>query len=73
MSSFKDKNQIIIMYLVFMLGMMFSIIILNRWLVTDLGLLSFGRLWQLYVSYADFGFIKRGLLGSLLSESGINS
>jgi len=56
----------------FIFGMLFSLSVLNRWLVTDLGLLSFGRVWQLYVSYTDFGFIRRGFLGTLLSESGIS-
>lgn len=52
---------------------MVAFIVLNRWLVTDIGLLSYGRVWQLYVSYADFGFVRRALVGTVLTESGINS
>lgn len=60
-------------YFLFIIALFFSIIILNRWLVTDLGLLSYGRLWQLYVSYTDLGFVRRGFVGTFLSISGINS
>jgi hypothetical protein len=34
---------------------------------------SFGRLWQYYVSWFDFGFHRRGLVGTLLTESGLNT
>ncbi|MRU15698.1 hypothetical protein FDP25_09675 [Roseovarius sp. A21] len=59
--------------LIFFLAMCFSFFVLNRWAVSDLGLLSYGRVWQLYISYTDFGFFRRGLIGTLLSETGINS
>ena len=39
-----------------------SFTVLNRWLVTDIGEKSFGRVWQYYVSWFDFGFHRRGLL-----------
>jgi hypothetical protein len=35
-----------------------------RFLVTPLGLGSLGRDWGYFVSYADFGFIRRGLIGT---------
>jgi len=73
MENQKEKKNILIIYLIFFFSMLFSIIILNRWFVTDLGFGSYGRLWQFYVSYIDFGFIRRGLLGTLFFESGINS
>jgi len=72
MLNFNNTNKTIIVFFMFIFGMLFSLTVLNRWLVTDLGLLSYGRVWQLYVSYTDFGFIRRGFLGTLLSESGIN-
>ena len=72
MNIFKDNKNINV-YLLFIIAMFISIIILNRWLVTDLGLLSYGRLWQLYVSYTDLGFVRRGFVGTFLSISGINS
>jgi len=52
---------------------MLAFFVLNRWLVTDIGLLSYGRVWQLYVSYTDFGFVRRALVGTILTESGANS
>lgn len=48
------------------------LLFLHRWMVTDLGLLSFGRVWQYYITYTDFGFIRRGLIGTLLTVSGLN-
>ncbi len=50
----------------------FSFLILNRWFVTELKLKSFGRLWQYYVSWGDFGFFRRGLVGTILTETGLN-
>jgi hypothetical protein len=60
------KISVIISYVYFLL-------ILNRWIITPKGLASFGRLWQFYISYSDFGFIRRGLLGTILSKTKINS
>ncbi len=51
----------------------FFLLILNRWLVTDLGMRSFGRVWQFYVSYSDIGFVRRALLGSFLSLTRLNT
>ncbi len=58
---------------IFIAALCFASIVLNRWVVTDLDVLSFGRVWHLYVTYAEFGFIRRGFVGSVLSETGINS
>jgi hypothetical protein len=49
-----------------------STVILNRWVLTELKLKSFGRLWQYYVSWSDFGFFRRGLIGTILSETHLN-
>lgn len=58
---------------IFAAATVFATLILNRWIVSDLGLLSFGRVWQLYISYADFGFMRRGFIGTLLSQTGANT
>ncbi|ARN79932.1 hypothetical protein [Methylocystis bryophila] len=60
------KIFVIIPYVYFLL-------ILNRWIITPKGLASFGRLWQFYISYSDFGFLRRGLLGTILSKTRINA
>ncbi len=54
-------------------ALLFALAILNRWPVTEQGIASFGRLWHLYISYFDFGFARRALLGTLLEETGINA
>lgn len=64
-----SRHYVVIFYLASVLGTM---VLLNRWLVTDLGVSSFGRVWQYYVSYLDFGFFRRGLIGSLFTLSGLN-
>ena len=58
---------------IFGLSVLASFVVLNRWLVTDIGLLSFGRVWQFYISYEDFGFIRRALVGTLFSITGVNT
>lgn len=58
--------------LVALLSFLLSIMFLNRWVITDQGLYSFGRLWHYYISYFDFGFTRRALLGTILTESGVN-
>jgi hypothetical protein len=50
-----------------------TFLILNRWIVTEIREKSFGRLWQYYVSWGDFGFFRRGFLGTILTETGLNS
>lgn len=47
--------------------------VLNRWVFTEIGILSFGRLWPFYVSWTDFGFTRRSLVGTVLTVSGLNS
>lgn len=73
MSDPKGTNSPRMTILIFLSAMCFSFLVLNRWLVTDLGFLSYGRVWQLYISYGDFGFFRRGLIGTIFSETGINS
>ena len=46
-----------------------AFLILDRWIVTDLGLRSFGRIWAFYVNYPDFGFVRRGLVGTVLQAT----
>lgn len=52
--------------------MITAISITNRWLVTPLGLESFGRIWYLFVSYQDLGFVKRALEGTILKATGLS-
>ena len=49
-----------------MISFIGSTLIVNRWLFTELKLLSFGRLWPYYVSYLDFGLVRRAFLGTLI-------
>lgn len=58
---------------IFILSVLASFVVLNRWMFTDTGLLSFGRIWQFYISYEDFGFVKRALIGTVFSVTGLNS
>ena len=67
----RDLSAITI-FSIFFLGVLVSFAVLNRWIVTDLGIHSYGRIWQLYVSYSDFGFFRRGLIGTFLSDTGLN-
>lgn len=73
MSGSKSTNPHMKTTLIFAAAAIFAILILNRWVVSDLGLRSFGRVWQLYISYSDFGFMRRGFVGTLLSASGANT
>ena len=43
-----------------------SAITFLRFLATPLGLDSLGRNWGYFVSYADYGFVRRGLIGSVV-------
>lgn len=49
-----------------------ALVMLNRWMVTEQGVQSFGRLWHYYLSYTDFGFSRRALVGTVLTGTGIN-
>lgn len=51
--------------LVLALAAAVSAVTFLRFLLTPLGLESLGRDWGYYVSYADFGFIRRGLIGTM--------
>jgi hypothetical protein len=50
-----------------------SFLVLDRWVVTKLGPLSFGRVWQLYINYPDFGFVRRGLVGTIVHATHLSS
>ena len=50
-----------------------SLAVLARPIVTPLGLLSYGRVWQNHVSYLDIGFARRSLWGTFLNLTGLNS
>lgn len=54
------------------LSWLYSMLILNRWAFTSLGEGSFGRVWMYFVSWGDFGFTRRSLIGTILEESGLN-
>src|SRR6056297_248267 len=73
MSGLESANSSKLVRLIFFSALCFSFLLLNRWLFTDLGFQSYGRIWQLYASYTDFGFFRRGFIGTLFSETGINS
>jgi hypothetical protein len=66
-------NQTLKIALMTFVSIFLSLFVLNRWAFTPLGYKSFGRVWQLYVSWSDFGFFRRGLLGTILTETGVNS
>lgn len=67
-----QRTQPLIIAALFAASVLISFAVLNRWLVTDLGVLSYGRVWQLYISYEDFGFVRRALVGTTLSVTGLN-
>ena len=66
----RRHREAILVLSTFLAGASVSYLVLNRWLLTDLGLQSYGRVWQLYVSYIDFGFVRRAFVGTVLSETG---
>lgn len=45
-------------------------VVMNRWIFTDIGLLSIGRIWQLFIDWQDYGIVRRGLVGTLLLNLG---
>ena len=67
------NKQLASVIIIFIMATIYSFFMINRWMVTDLGLMSYGRLWPLYVSWSDFGFFRRGLVGTILSETQINT
>ena len=64
MINMSRKNSNLLLFLLFTFALLYSFAVLNRWVFTDLGFLSYGRLWQLNISYTDFGFFRRGLMGT---------
>jgi len=68
-----EKSRIVLVSGVFLAASLVAFVVLNRWLVTDIGLLSYGRIWQLYASYSDFGFVRRAFVGTIITESGISA
>jgi hypothetical protein len=69
----RSQRSVILIFGIFFTACVVAFGVLNRWLITDIGLASYGRIWQLYISYSDFGFVRRALVGTVLTESGINS
>lgn len=65
-------NKSIISFSAIVLSMVVSLFVLNRWVVTPLGAESFGKLWFFYLSYDDFGFVRRGLIGSVTNLLGLH-
>ncbi len=61
-----SKNRWILAGLV-VASVLYSLLFLNRWLVTNVPIEVFARLWQYYVGYQDVGFARRLLLGTVLS------
>ncbi len=49
----------------------FSLLFLNRWLITNVPIEVFARVWQYYVGYQDVGFVRRLLVGTIVSASHI--
>lgn len=49
-----------------------ALLILHRWMVTPLGVGSYGRVWHLYVSYFDVGLNRRLLEGTLIKVTGLS-
>jgi hypothetical protein len=68
-----DRRNTVLISALFLLATLFAFVVLDRWLVTDQGMFSYGRIWQFYASYADFGFVRRALIGSILTATGLNT
>ncbi len=66
------KNRSAVITAMACTAFLISLVFLNRWFITEREIQSFGRLWHYYISYFDFGFSKRALFGTLLTESGLN-
>jgi len=66
----KASNSFTVSILV--LAYAYFLIVLNRWMFTSLGLKSYGRVWQYYVSYVEVGFVRRALLGTILCITRLN-
>lgn len=68
-SSLNSNKSLSKLILFFSLSL--SLIIANRWLVLQSENYSIGRVFQLYVSYSDYGFFRRGFLGTILNYLGL--
>lgn len=68
-SSLNSNKSLSKLILFFSLSL--SLIIANRWLVLASENYSVGRVFQLYVSYSDYGFFRRGFLGTILNYLGL--
>lgn len=66
----KASNSFTVSILV--LAYVYFLIVLNRWMFTSLGLKSYGRVWQYYVNYVELGFVRRALLGTILTITRVN-
>lgn len=58
---------------IFLLAFAVSSAVINRWIVTDIGVLSIGRVWQLFIDWQDFGFVRRAFVGTVLQHIGVRS
>lgn len=68
-----DRKLKIKIFIVFFISLSGALVFLNRWVITDIGVFSFGRVWQYYVNYFDYGFSRRALLGTILDTTGVNN
>lgn len=73
LSSKVDNRLTIKIFIVFFISLSAALIFLNRWFVTDIGYYSFGRVWQYYVNYFDYGFSRRSLIGTIIDTTRINN
>jgi len=67
-----EKNRHVVIVVLACTVFLISLVFLNRWFITERGIHAFGRVWHYYISYSDFGFSKRALFGTLLTELGLN-
>jgi hypothetical protein len=70
---FRKENETKLILILFFISLLMSTLILFRGVITPMGLESFGRTWQFYVNYNDFGFVRRAFLGTFLHNLGLNN
>src|ERR1017187_9329567 len=59
--------------LIVLASSIYSAILCYRWVFTGTPAANtFGRAWQYFVSWSDFGFARRELIVTALTESGLN-
>lgn len=66
MNAGKFSERWLIVFSIF-ITLIISAVTANRYLFTPIGLDSFGRQWQNYINYFDFGFLRRAFLGTVNS------